>query len=123
MSDRNDISRCTNDIYRCTNDIYRVQMISPGVQTISTTYKWNFIEERVFCRLEEMLGPVDIWRHVILSDHRERRISLKPLLATAPWRFFVAALLRMTCFLKCQQALCLFQDKLEKKCEWLIVNC
>jgi hypothetical protein len=48
--------------------------------------------------------PQDVLR-TGLSDRRKRRISLEPLLAMVPWRFFVATLLRMTCFWKCQHAL------------------
>jgi hypothetical protein len=48
-------------------------------------------------------GCVDISGHVILNDHRERRISLESLQAIASWRFFVATLLRMTCLSECQQ--------------------
>jgi hypothetical protein len=41
----------------------------------------------------QSLGCVDILGHVILSDPRERRISLEPMLASNSWRFFVAVVL------------------------------
>ena len=71
-----------------------------------------------------IVSEVDPLDYVILSDQRERRISLEPLLAIASWRFFVASaaslptLLRMTCAWKYQHA---FENALNHD-RWLILT-